>query len=62
MAPKCEVCSSPRVLKPAHLLFTNPAIDTNDAMRLAGYSRRDISCRRIRKSISQEERSTNASQ
>jgi predicted histidine transporter YuiF (NhaC family) len=55
MAPiKCDVRGSPRVFKAAHLIFTNPAIDTDDAMKLAGYSRREISCRRIRKSISKK--------
>jgi hypothetical protein len=54
MAPIYDVRGSPRVFKAAHLLFTNPAIDTNDATRLAGYSRHEISCRRIRKSISKK--------
>ncbi len=54
MAPKCDVRGSPRVFKAAHLLFTNPAIDTDDAMRLADYSRRENLCRHIRKSISKK--------
>lgn len=56
MATKCDSSGSPRVFKADHMLYTNPATDINDAMKLAGYTRREISCRHIRKSISKKKR------
>ncbi len=51
---KCDVRGSPRIFKAAHMLFTNPSMEVNDAMKLAGYSKRDLTSRRIRKSISKK--------
>jgi hypothetical protein len=36
------------------MLYTNPGIDVSDAMKLAGYSKREIAKRNIRKSISKK--------
>jgi hypothetical protein len=36
------------------MLFTNPGIDVSDVMKLAGYSKREITKRIIRKSISKK--------
>jgi hypothetical protein len=54
MSPtKCDARGSPRVFKAACMLFTsNGNIKMDDAMKLAGYAKREISCCRIRKSIS----------
>ena len=56
MSPtKCDARGSPRVFKAACMLFTsNGNIKMDDAMKLAGYTKREISCRRIRKSISKK--------
>ena len=51
---KCDVRGSPRIFKAAHMLYTNPGIDVSDAMKLAGYSKREIAKRNIRKSISKK--------
>jgi hypothetical protein len=56
MSPtKCDARGSPRVFKAAYMLFTSKeTVGMNDAMTLAGYTKREISCRRIRKSISKK--------
>ncbi len=56
MSPtKCDARGSPRVFKAAYMLFaSNETIKMNDAMKLAGYTKREISCRRIRQSISKK--------
>jgi hypothetical protein len=51
---KCDVCGSPRIFKAAYMLFTNPSMEVNDAMKLAGYSKRELTSRRIQKSISKK--------
>jgi len=51
---KCDVRGSPRIFKAAHMLFTNPSMEVNDAMKLAGYSKHDLTSRRIQKSISKK--------
>ncbi len=33
---------SPRIFRAAHILYTNPGIDVSDAMKLAGYTKREI--------------------
>jgi len=49
MPPAC-----PKIYHAAHLLFTNPSIDMNDAMILAKYSKKDLKSRRIRQAISKK--------
>jgi hypothetical protein len=50
----CDVQGSPRIYKAAHTLFTIPGIAVSDAMKLAGYSKHDITKRSIRQSISKK--------
>jgi hypothetical protein len=49
MSPtKCDARGSPRVFKAAYMLFTSKeTVGMNDATKLAGYTKREISCRRI---------------
>jgi hypothetical protein len=49
MPPAC-----PKIYHAAHLLFTNPSIDMNDAMILAKYSKKDLKSRGIRQAISKK--------
>jgi hypothetical protein len=56
MSPtKCDARGSPRVFKAACMLFTSSGtIKMDDVMKLAGYTKREISCQCIRKSISKK--------
>ncbi len=47
---KCDVRVSSCIFKAAHMLHTNLGIDVSGAMKLAGYSKREIAKRNIRKS------------
>ncbi len=51
---KHDVHGSLRLFKATHLLYTKPAIEISDAMKLTGYSQWEINCRCIRKSISKK--------
>jgi hypothetical protein len=50
----CDVRGSPRIFKAAHMLFTNPGIGVTDAMKLAGYSKRELTKRTIQQNISKK--------
>jgi len=44
----------PKIYHAAHLLFTNPNMQVDDAMKLAKYSNRELNVRSIRKAISKK--------
>ena len=44
----------PKIYHAAHLLFTNPNMQIDDAMKLAKYSNRELNVRSIRKAISKK--------
>jgi len=51
---KCDARGSARVFKAAFMLFTNPNMTVDDAMKAAEFTKREISRRAVRQSISKK--------
>ena len=51
---QCDARGSARVFKAAFMLFTNPNMTVDDAMKAAEFTKREISKRSVRKSISKK--------
>jgi hypothetical protein len=54
MKETCDSRGSPRIFKAAYMLCTTSNLSLSDAMKLAGYKKKEIAIRRIRQAISKK--------